>query len=189
MYSPKELCKSFSAGFIIGIGCYINLIFGKPIGTLFFSIGLLTVIYLNLNLFTGKIGFLFKTKDPIKLLFILFLNLLGTLRCSRLLNIIANQEVKQIAVNLVQNKEVFTIPQIFISSCFCGILMFIAVKIKSPLMIIFCVFTFVGAGFDHCIANSFYYFFTNRLNLSDLFIAVFGNSIGAILARRFLEFP
>ena len=50
--------KSILAGILIGLGVIINLQSKMPaIGALLFSFGLLTIINMQLNLYTGKIGF------------------------------------------------------------------------------------------------------------------------------------
>lgn len=50
--------KSTLAGILIGLGVIINLQSSVPaLGALLFSFGLLTIINMQLNLFTGKIGF------------------------------------------------------------------------------------------------------------------------------------
>lgn len=56
------------AGAFIAIGGIIYLLLeNKIIGSLLFSTGLYAVLTLGLNLFTGKVGYLFKTK--LKLIF------------------------------------------------------------------------------------------------------------------------
>jgi len=53
--------KSILAGILIGLGVIINLQSENPIiGALLFSFGLLTIIQMQLYLYTGKIGFLTK---------------------------------------------------------------------------------------------------------------------------------
>ena len=50
--------KSTLAGILIGLGVIANLQSPIPaLGALLFSFGLLTIINMQLNLFTGKIGF------------------------------------------------------------------------------------------------------------------------------------
>lgn len=53
--------KSILAGILIGLGVIINLQSANPIiEALLFSFGLLTIINMQLNLYTGKIGYLNK---------------------------------------------------------------------------------------------------------------------------------
>ena len=51
--------KSLLAGVLIGLGVIINLQASNPaLGALLFSFGLLTIIEMQLFLYTGKIGFI-----------------------------------------------------------------------------------------------------------------------------------
>lgn len=51
--------KSIVAGFLIGLGVIINTLAASPVlGSCLFSFGLLTIIDLQLPLFTGQIGFI-----------------------------------------------------------------------------------------------------------------------------------
>ena len=51
--------KSIVAGFLIGLGVIINTLASSPVlGSFLFSFGLLTIIDLQLPLFTGQIGFI-----------------------------------------------------------------------------------------------------------------------------------
>ena len=57
--------KSIAAALLIGLGDYVLLKLGQPLGPFLFSFGLLGVCVLGANLFTGKCGFLIEDKiDP-----------------------------------------------------------------------------------------------------------------------------
>ncbi len=65
------------ASLLIGLGDYVLLKIGMPLGPFLFSFGLLGVCVLKLNLFTGKCGFLFEDDLKIsELLVILIFNLI-----------------------------------------------------------------------------------------------------------------
>lgn len=49
--------KAFLAGLMISIGGFVNLSLGGIAGALFFAVGLYAICALELNLYTGKIGF------------------------------------------------------------------------------------------------------------------------------------
>ena len=52
-------CNAIIAGFLIGLGVIINTLTVNPIlGAFLFSFGLLTIINLQIPLFTGQIGFI-----------------------------------------------------------------------------------------------------------------------------------
>ena len=54
MKTKEVVKKSILAGILIGLGVIINLQASTP---LVVSFGLITIIYMQLNLYTGKIGF------------------------------------------------------------------------------------------------------------------------------------
>ena len=59
------------AGFLIGLGVIINTLAANPVlGAILFSFGLLTIIQLQIPLYTGQIGFI-KEKKKIDLFLIL----------------------------------------------------------------------------------------------------------------------
>ena len=76
--TAKEIKKSILAGILIGLGVIINTQAEyKILGALLFSFGLLTIIHMKLNLFTGKIGYLNKFNQASLLPIILLYNLVG----------------------------------------------------------------------------------------------------------------
>lgn len=77
---------------------------------------------------------------------------------------------------------------IFILAVFCGILMYIAVdgyKEKgNPVILFLGVSVFILSGFEHCIANMFYFSLAGAWSVKAivyLLIMTIGNSIGGIL--------
>ena len=61
-------------------------------------------------------------------------------------------------------------------------------------ILVFCVSAFVIAGFEHCIANMFYFAFGNAygvhfgMTVLSLVLCTLGNSIGAIILNEGLRF-
>ena len=85
----------------------------------------------------------------------------------------------------------------FGSSFFCGVLVYLAVHfwkkkwhfIIRTLILVLCVFLFVYFGFEHCIANMWYFSFGNAWNsqsLVNILVVTIGNSLGALLTRLFV---
>ena len=70
----KTLINSVWAGIMIAIGSavYINCS-NKIIGAILFSVGLITIMQLKFNLFTGKIGFVRNRRDILYAFIILIL--------------------------------------------------------------------------------------------------------------------
>ena len=78
--------------------------------------------------------------------------------------------------------------QTLIRAVFCGILMYLAVSIyrenKSIAGILFCVPVFILSGFEHSIANMFYFGASGIVSLHAfgyIWIVILGNSLGALL--------
>ena len=78
-----------------------------------------------------------------------------------------------------------SVPQALIRAFFCGVLMYIAVRIyreKGTVVGIFvCVPAFILSGFEHSIANMFYFAAAHRLDVESilyLLLIILGNSLG-----------
>ena len=104
--------KAILAGIMIGIGGTIFLsVDDKIIGSALFAIGLFMIVTRNLNLYTGKIGYLFENKPSyiIEILMTLLGNFIGTflvgfiLRFSRIYNVIHNKAIDLCLVKLDDN--------------------------------------------------------------------------------------
>lgn len=189
------LFKGVFAGILISIGGIAYLaIENKFLGSFIFSIGLLTVCMYNMNLYTGKIGYILVNKPNyiIELLISLLGNILGTLIIgySFRLTRFSNYITKAGELSLIKINDNYT--SVFILSILCGIMMYIAVNnyknqkdvIGKYLTIFLCVMTFILCGFEHCIANSFYFSISNLWSTKAilyLLIMIIGNSIGSII--------
>ena len=175
------LNKSIGAALLISLGNYALLKLGNPIGPIVFAFGLLGVCYMNLNLFTGKCGFLISDKIKITdLLIILFTNLIAGYLIGLMYSTLdttvfntATQKVKTWDLSLT----------FFIKSVLCGVIMYIAVymyKKGTPLGIIFGIPLFIFCGFQHCIANIVTLGVARTFDLS-IVICVIGNFIGSLI--------
>ena len=181
----KIINKSISASLLISLGNYALLKLGNPIGPVIFALGLLGVCYMNLNLFTGKCGFLFQDKiKPLDLLIILVVNLISGYLFGLLYSVV-DSEVYNNAVNKVATWEVSI--SFFIKSILCGCIMYIAVymyKKKTPLGIIYGIPLFIFCGFQHCIANIITLGVARKMDLS-IIICILGNFIGSLVVWYF----
>ena len=173
--------KSIAAALLISLGNYALLKLGNPIGPVIFSLGLLGVCYMGLNLFTGKCGFLIADKiKPFDLLLILVFNLIGVYIFG-LIYSITDPVVFENAVAKVLTWEVSW--AFFIKSIICGIIMYIAVymyKKGTPLGIIYGIPLFIFCGFQHCIANIITMGAARMWSWSIL-ICILGNFVGSLL--------
>lgn len=184
--------KSFAAGLMISISTVVFLLTeNKIIGAIFFSIGLFYICSYKMNLYTGKIGYVLQTKNFKECFLIWCGNLLGTFCSASILKII-NPNLKELATNLVSIKTQQNFINLFLSACFCGVLMYLAVnnfnRQKYEIISIFLSVTiFILCGFEHSIADMSYIFLTSSFNLNLFFfilIVSFGNAIGAILINQ-----
>lgn len=192
----KILFKSFLAGIMIAIGGTVFLsIENKVIGASLFSIGLFGVLIYNLNLYTGKIGYLiinFNLKYIKELIITLIGNFIGAcsvgfiLRYTRIYD-----KIYEKSLMLVNTKLNDNILSIFILSIFCGLLMYYAVNgfkkqtdFGKYLVVYLGVAVFILCGFEHCIANMYYFSVADIWSLKTLGytgIMVLGNSIGSFI--------
>lgn len=192
----KILFKSFLAGIMIAIGGTVFLsIENKVIGASLFSIGLFGVLIYNLNLYTGKIGYLitnFNLKYIKEFIITLIGNFIGAcsvgfiLRYTRIYD-----KIYEKALNLANTKLNDNILSIFILSIFCGLLMYFAVNgfkkqtdFGKYLVVYLGVAVFILCGFEHCIANMYYFSVADIWSLKTLGytgIMVLGNSIGSFI--------
>ena len=154
---------SIVAGMMIAIGGTIYLTLSGLEGALLFSMGLLTILCLKVELITGKAGLL-ATREikPGKLLEIWIGNFIGTLVMALMLLLtprgieLSNKAMEIVAVRLANGFFVNLIYGIF-----CGMLMFMAVKTwqftnGNPFYAMMPVGIFILCGFNHCIADMFY---------------------------------
>ncbi len=177
--------KSVGAAILIALGDYALLKLGQPLGPVLFTLGLLGVCYMGLNLFTGKCGFLFQDKIKVLDLFlILLINLIAGYLIGLLFSI-TDTEVTKNALTKVADWE-FSFP-FFVKAVLCGVIMYIAVfmyKKGTPLGIIFGIPLFIFCGFQHCIANIITLGAAQTIHIS-IIIAILGNFIGSLLMWYF----
>lgn len=186
---------SILAGVSISIGGIVFLsLDNKVTGAIFFSLGLFTVCTFGFNLFTGKVGYIFENK-PSYLLFLLQVwvgNLLGSLITGNLIRLTRISSISEKAKVLCDTKLNDSLLSIFILAVFCNILMFVAVdgfktnqhEIGKYIGIFMGVIVFILCGFEHCVANMFYFSVTNVWSgktILYLLVMTLGNACGGVL--------
>lgn len=147
--------KSIAASILIGLGTLAFLKLGGLTGAVLFSFGLLSVCLLNLNLYTGKIGFWFEEKiRSLKLLLILLTNILSGYLFGVLLRY-SNPEIIEAAESKINSLSIS--PEFILQGILCGMIMYLAVKMfkkGTSLGILLGVPLFIMTGMQHCIANA-----------------------------------
>lgn len=193
-YLQKSL-MAILAGLSISIGCIAFLSSGnKIVGSLFFVIGLFMVCNFNLNLFTGKVCFSLENKPSyiIDLIIIWVGNFAGACLCSALTRLTRLSAMLESCQTIVNTKLNDSLISLFILGIFCNILIFLAVYgykkfdniLAKMLALIFGVSVFVLAGFEHCVADMFYFTFAGAWTaqmLLRLIIITAGNIVGGLL--------
>lgn len=187
----STLRLSICAGILIAIGGSVFLSCeNRYAGAVLFSVALLCICYRGYYLYTGKIGYAVSehTKRDIVSLAV---GLAGNLFTAYSLGLILSVMIPALrtsAGNICTAKLAMTMPSVFVRALFCGLLMYLAVSIyrdkNSVLGIIFCVPVFILSGFEHSIADAFYFGAAGVFGWRFLLFtaaAVAGNSLGAMI--------
>lgn len=187
----KTVTGAVSAGVMIAIGGSVFLACdSKYAGAILFSVALLCICYLGYYLYTGKIGYLADDCSK-KNISMLVTGLLVNLAVTFLLGMLIRYAVPASgarAAEICGAKLEQSFLTTFVRSIFCGVLMYTAVQIfrekKSPLGILFCIPVFILSGFEHSVADMFYFgasgIFTAKILCFEL-AAVLGNSAGSLI--------
>ena len=186
----KLIIDGIKAGIMIAIGGSVFLSCeNRYIGAILFSVALLCICLKGYSLFTGKVGYLPEnhSKEAVK---ILLCGLLGNIVSTILLGYavsFANPALGEAAKVICEAKLSQEALQTFVRAFFCGVLMYMAVSTyreKGTLAgIFFCVPVFILSGFEHSIANMFYFGASGIINPDSviyLAIVVAGNSVGGM---------
>lgn len=192
----RIFCSSIAAGFCIGLGGAVFLLqTEKLVGAVLFCIGLYTICEMNFHLFTGRVCYALAQPlwSWIQFPVIWVGNWLGTglaanlLGCTRL-----GVNAQKAALLLIQAKNGDTLLSLFILGIFCNIFVFIAVEeFKSfplaagkYLAIFIGITVFIMSGYEHSVADMFYYFMAGQMDQEALLrlLVITGGNICSGLA-------
>lgn len=188
------------AGMFLSVGCAVNLSTeNKLAGAFMFSLGLFAIITFKLALYTGKAGYM-AVKPPkyIGEVLLTFLgDVIGTAVGSLLLGFTKfGTGLVEKATPVMQGKFNDNPLSIFILAVFCGLLMFTAVdgnrrakeagdNIGALFVVVLPVMVFIICGFNHCVADSAYFFMSRCADAGHVLkyfpLAVTGNAVGCML--------
>ena len=195
------ILKGILAGVAISFGGLVYIMTRKLIGNAvagayLFSIGLILVCNFGYFLYTGKICYLIdelKNKTKPNYILQLILGYLGNvigalifgLSCKLVLDM---PEFVETMISSKVNDEWYSL---IIKGMFCGILIYLAVEgfkksktdIGKYVILILCVGTFIVCGFEHSIADAFYFSLSDNLleTIIPLLFITLGNTIGGLL--------
>ncbi len=198
MIGKESLLKSVMAGICIGIGGIVYLsVESKVVGAALFATGLFTVCTMGYHLYTGKACYLLDS--PNKGSYLLWLaqvwagNLVGTALVGYAMRLTRNgPALAEKAQALCQTKLGDSLLSIFILAIFCNIMIYIGVEsyrsnphpLGKYLGILLGIMVFILSGFEHCVANMFYFSVANAWSLTAvgyLLVMTVGNLVGAVL--------
>lgn len=191
--------KGIFAGIMISIGAMAYLtVDDKYVGSMVFTIGLFTIYTLDFYLFTGKVGYFFHDKDAVKIGVVWLGNVIGTSGMAMIVKatrMMTQTEIYSHAVHYSEVKLGDTYLSMFILAMLCGIMMFIGAEsyitthdnpnsIGGYIGLFLCVMIFLLLGFEHSIANVFYFTMADAWNATSiiaLLVVSAGNAAGGIL--------
>lgn len=192
--------KTFVGGILAGISIAIGgTVFlsldNKVLGALFFTVGLFAVCTFGFNLYTGKVCYVFDNDREYALgLPVIWLgNLCGAFltaaaeRATRIGPALAEKAAALCSVKLGDGPA-----SIFLLSVFCNVLIWLAVEgfKNNPhsagkyLSLFFGVAVFILCGFEHCVANMYYFSMAGMWSWKTLgwvLVMTAGNSVGGVI--------
>ena len=191
-WKTQHIFKSMLAGMLIAVAGAVFLScqtmipdksIAKVVGSFLFSIGLISVLVLEVDLFTGNIGYV--GLASIALVFNLIIAfLIGLLYKGINFSIISANGAFPFDSRLA--KEWY---QLLFDGFICGILIYLAVelykKTKSFIPVIMCVMAFILSGAEHSIADAFY-LGASQLSLvafGKLDLVIVGNAAGSLITH------
>ena len=198
----KKFINSVLAGVSIAIGGTIYLLCSnKIVGSLFFSVGILLVMEFKFLLYTGYVP----TKREgqsfldyvVNSTFVFIGNLVGGGLTAGLLALTKLKEpLYNATVTVCEAKLSDSLLSVFILGIFCAIIIAGIVKAtnlkKQIIYVAMMISTFILCGFEHVVANSFYFSFSLKLftfkGLLFMLVCLCGNFVGG-LACSFIESP
>ena len=187
----RKILDGVQAGIMIAIGGAVFLACeNKVVGSVMFTVALLTICFKGYSLYTGKIGYIPEKhgKEEWSVLLLSLLgNLIGTFVCGVLIRT-ALTNLGDTSLSICTAKLTQSAYSTFVRGIFCGVLMYVAVSVyrdkKSLTGILFCVPVFILAGFEHSIADMFYFAASGIVSLDAfvfIWLVILGNTVGGML--------
>ena len=182
------ITNSILAGALIGIGdIALMSCDNKYIGALLFAVALMSIIYFQLPLFTGRVGRVVRDRSYIYCFFVLFFNVIGTAISVWGYTLMSPENLQKV-IAVADQKFGRGLVALFVAGVFCNVLIHLAVSSKHSILVVLCVMAFILCGFEHSIADAGYAFVSGDWrNMMTWLIVVAGNTVGAILTFYFLH--
>ena len=189
------LVDAIIAGICIATGGIAFLSIENPVvGALFFTLGLFIIVTRKYNLFTGKVCYVFDNKPSyiIDVIIIWIGNLIGTVLIGLAVKATRIETICLRAEKMCQTKLDDSLISLFVLAIFCNMLIFIAVDgfnknehtVGKYLGLFFGVAGFIVCGFEHCVADMFYFTVGGAWSVKTLIcllVITAGNIVGGVL--------
>lgn len=194
MEGLKKYLSPVIAGMLIAFGgCVYLLCDVKIIGATLFAIGLFTIVNYGFDLYTGKVCYsVFKDYNGMNPIIIWILNFVGTFIVAFLLSKtrIAPTLIEK-SRSLCDTKLSDSYLSLFILGIFCNIMIYIGVDgfkngksdLAKTLFVFLGVIVFIISGFEHSVADMFYFSMAGLINIKSLIALIvisLGNAVGGI---------
>ena len=195
---------SFCSGLMIGIGgtafllaLDFNAEWGKLIGAVLFSLGILCIVMFEMKLFTGLISYIpeMGVKNFWKLPVCFLGNMLGVIFAAVIVS------YSPVAPIIMEQAENVILPKLaaefwpmkaFCSSILCGFLITLSIgavnyaprkNLSVTVGVMFPIVVFAFCGFDHSVANTLYLFLLGfpAHSVPYLLMCVLGNILGGVI--------
>ncbi len=192
----KTFIGAVLAGMAIAIGGLAFLsVDSKVLGSALFTVGLFTVCTMGLNLFTGKVCYVFQNdRDYALALPVIWIgNLAGTGLIALFAGLTRNAPaLAEKAAGMCQVKLDDNLVSLFFLGILCNILIYIGVEgyknipheIGKYLALLFGVMVFILCGTEHCVADMFYLWIGGSWNaraVACILAITLGNAVGGVL--------
>ena len=185
----------FLAGFVITLGATAYLSLESTMaGALMFTVGLFAICSFGWNLFTGKVCYSFgKGPRYIGFLAVVWIsNFAGAAAGGALIRLTRLEGVVARAQAVAATKLDDGLLSVFVLAIFCNVLIYIAVEgyrsiensLGRYLAVFFGVTVFVVCGFEHCVANMYYFTAAGAWSgeaIVFILVNTLGNALGGLL--------
>ena len=195
MKALSDALLGFLAGFVITLGATAYLSLESTMaGALMFTVGLFAICAFGWNLFTGKVCYSFgKGPRYIGFLAVVWIsNFAGAAAGGALIRLTRLEGVVARAQAVAATKLDDGLLSVFVLAIFCNVLIYIAVEgyrsiensLGRYLAVFFGVTVFVVCGFEHCVANMYYFTAAGAWSgeaIVFILVNTLGNALGGLL--------
>lgn len=202
------LADGLISGVMIGIGGIVSLSCdNRYLGAFLFSLGLFAIIHFQYGLYTGKVGYILDRDAAYvgETFFTLLSNGIGTALAAGLIHLTRfarDVKVSGMDLSLMERAQASIASKfsdnpvsMLVLAVFCGLMMFTAVEgcrkctakndhAAALFVVILPIMVFILSGFNHCVADLFYYFLAGcplpQRALIYFPLVILGNLIGGV---------